>query len=55
MLGGSQAAKVFAEKLPSIFYELKKISDIKIFQQCLIEQESFLTSFYTEKIDFKLF
>ncbi len=56
VLGGSQAAKVFAEKLPSIFYELKKISDIKISQQCLIEQESFLTTFYTEKkIDFELF
>ncbi len=39
ILGGSQAAKIFAEKLPNIFKDCKedKIS-LKIFQQCLPDQ-----------------
>jgi len=57
ILGGSQAAKVFAEKLPQIFKECNeaKIS-LKIYQQCLSEQNEFLTSFYEDlKIDFEIF
>jgi len=57
ILGGSQAAKVFAEKLPKIFKECNndKIS-FKIYQQCLPEQSKFLTSFYKDlNIDFEIF
>ncbi len=57
ILGGSQAAKVFAEKLPEIFKECKesKIS-FKIYQQCLPKQNEILTSFYKKfKIDFEIF
>ena len=57
ILGGSQAAKIFAEKLPKIFKECKdaKIS-FKIYQQCLPEQNKFLTSFYEDlNIDFEIF
>ena len=57
ILGGSQAAKIFAEKLPNI---LKYCSDanipIRIYQQCLPDQNKFLTSFYKDlNIDFKIF
>ena len=57
ILGGSQAAKVFAEKLPEVF---KKCSDanlsFKIYQQCLPQQNKILTSFYERlKIDFEIF
>ena len=57
VLGGSQAAKIFAEKLPQ---EFKKIKDkggiIKVFQQCLPNQNEKLTQFYKkENIDFELF
>ena len=39
VLGGSQAAKVFAEKLPDVFIKCKKNNiNLKIFQQCLSEQ-----------------
>ena len=35
VLGGSQAAKIFAEKLPPIFQKLKNFAiSIKVFQQC---------------------
>ncbi len=57
ILGGSQAAKIFAERLPKIFKECKesKIS-LKIYQQCLPEQNKFLTSFYEDlNIDFEIF
>ena len=57
ILGGSQAAKVFAERLPEIFKECNesKIS-LKIYQQCLPEQNQFLTSFYENlNIDFEIF
>ena len=57
VLGGSQAAKVFAEKLPKIF---AKIHDseipIKVYQQCQYEQNKQLTDFYKKtKIDFEIF
>ncbi len=57
ILGGSQAAKIFADKLPEIF---KKCNEnkiyLKIFQQCLPEQNQFLTSFYEAlKMDFEIF
>ena len=57
VLGGSQAAKVFAEKLPQIF---KECSDHKIpliiYQQCLPKQNKFLSSFYKKlNIDFEIF
>ena len=46
ILGGSQAAKIFAEKLPNIF---KKCSndgiDLKIFQHCLPNQHEVLKNF----------
>ncbi len=57
VLGGSQAAKVFADELPVIF---KKLDDtgIKIttYQQCLETQSEQLTKFYNNtKINFKIF
>ncbi len=57
ILGGSQGARVFAEKIPQ---ELKKIKDqgipIKVFQQCQINQTEALSSFYKrEKIKFEIF
>ena len=57
VLGGSQAAKIFAEKLPSVFIELKKNNiNFKIFQQCLKEQELPLQKKYEiNNIDCKLF
>ena len=57
ILGGSQAAKIFAEKLTKIFKDCHeaKIS-LKIYQQCLPEQNKFLTSFYNDlNIDFEIF
>jgi UDP-N-acetylglucosamine--N-acetylmuramyl-(pentapeptide) pyrophosphoryl-undecaprenol N-acetylglucosamine transferase len=57
ILGGSQAAKIFAEKLPKIFKECNEAKiALKIYQQCLPEQNKFLTSFYKElNIDFEIF
>ena len=57
ILGGSQAAKIFAEKLPKIFKECKDAEiSFKIYQQCLPEQNKFLTSFYKDlNIDFEIF
>ena len=57
VLGGSQAAKAFAEKLPQIFQRCKdsKIS-IKIYQQCQKNQNEQLSTFYKNiNIDFELF
>ena len=57
VLGGSQAAKIFAEKLPEIFLKCK-INGLKfkIFQQCLTSQNEELTKFYNNNnIDFELF
>jgi UDP-N-acetylglucosamine--N-acetylmuramyl-(pentapeptide) pyrophosphoryl-undecaprenol N-acetylglucosamine transferase len=57
ILGGSQAAKVFGEKLTTIF---KDCSDagipLKIYQQCLPEQNKYLSSFYEDSnIDYEIF
>ena len=57
ILGGSQAAKIFAEKLPSIFKRCVESNiRLKIFQQCLPEQNSILTSLYKNlNIKFEIF
>ena len=57
VLGGSQAARVFADEFPQIF---KKIKDskirIKIYQQCHNSQNDKLSKFYEEaQIDFEIF
>ena len=57
VLGGSQAAKIFADQLPQVFAQLKN-SDIplKIYQQCQKEQNSQLSQFYKNaEIDFEIF
>jgi UDP-N-acetylglucosamine--N-acetylmuramyl-(pentapeptide) pyrophosphoryl-undecaprenol N-acetylglucosamine transferase len=57
VLGGSQAAKVFAEKLPHIFKRCKKEGMlIKVYQQCLANQNDELSMFYKNTdIDFEIF
>ena len=57
VLGGSQAAKVFGEKLPNEFLRCKnKGISIKIFQQCLISQNNNIKKFYNKnKINCNLF
>ena len=57
VLGGSQAAKIFADKLPEIFKECKEGEvELKVYQQCLPEQNEFLTSFYKNlNIDSEIF
>ena len=57
VLGGSQAAKIFAEKLPEVF---KKCKDekilIKVYQQCLPDQSKYLSGCYKKaNIDFEIF
>ena len=57
ILGGSQAAKIFAEELPQIFLKLKnnKIS-IKVYQQCQKKQNEQLSQFYKKtKLDYEIF
>ena len=57
VLGGSQAARIFADEFPQIFKKLKdsKIK-IKIYQQCLNSQNNQLSQFYKKaKIDFEIF
>ena len=53
---GSQAAKIFANILPTVF---KNCSDqgvsLKIYQQCLTEQNEELRQFYKNHIDFHIF
>ena len=45
-MGGSQAAKIFADELPEIFEKLKKSKiPIKVFQQCQEKQNDQLKSF----------
>ncbi len=47
VLGGSQAAKVFADELPQIFEKLKNSEiPIKVYQQCLEKQSDQLSHFY---------
>ena len=49
VLGGSQAAKIFAEELPQIFKKLKNFEKpIKIYQQCQLNQNSQLSLLYEE-------
>ena len=57
VLGGSQAAKIFAEELPQIFKRLKNIGmPIKIYQQCQINQNAQLSLSYKEAdIDCEIF
>ena len=47
ILGGSQAAKVFGEELPEIFEKIKNLKlPIKVYQQCLENQNNELIEFY---------
>ena len=57
VLGGSQAARIFADELPQIFKKLKNSKkEIKIFQQCLNSQNDQLSKFYNQaQIDFEIF
>ncbi len=57
VLGGSQAAKIFGEKLTEIFKECHETKiPLKIYQQCLPDQNDYLTSFYKNlNIDFEIF
>ena len=57
ILGGSQAAKIFAEVLPEIFKDcLAEGISLKIFQHCLPQQEKKLSSFYNAAgIEFETF
>ncbi len=57
VLGGSQAAKIFADVLPPIFKKFKKSKiPIKIYQQCQKKQNNQLSEFYKkEKIDYEIF
>ena len=57
VLGGSQAAKIFAEKLTKIFKECNEAKiQLTVYQQCLPEQNKFLNSFYNNlNIDFEIF
>ena len=57
VIGGSQAAKVFANVLPQIFKKLKMSNiPIKVYQQCLEEQNDQLFEFYKKvEIDHELF
>jgi len=57
ILGGSQAAKVFADELPQIIDQLKKSGiSIKVYQQCQIKQNDQLSQFYNKaNIDYEIF
>ena len=57
VLGGSQAAKIFAEELPQTFEKLKNYKlPIKVFQQCQEEQRDQLMNFYKKaEIDCEVF
>jgi UDP-N-acetylglucosamine--N-acetylmuramyl-(pentapeptide) pyrophosphoryl-undecaprenol N-acetylglucosamine transferase len=57
ILGGSQAAKVFAEQLPKIFKKCQETKLLfKIYQQCLPEQTESLRNYYKNlNIDFEIF
>ena len=50
VIGGSQAAKIFAEDLPQIFEKLHQSKlPIKVFQQCQEKQNEKLSNFYKSK------
>ena len=57
ILGGSQAAKIFAETLPSIFQRCSEQGlNLKVFQHCLPYQEEELSNFYEKaKIEYETF
>ena len=57
VIGGSQAAKIFANDLPQIFNKLKNSNiQIKVYQQCQKEQNKELSEFYDKtNIDYELF
>ena len=57
VLGGSQAAEVFAKELPQIFEKLKNSGIlIKVYQQCQEKQNNQLSQYYKNaKIDFEIF
>jgi len=57
IIGGSQAAKIFAEKFPIVFKKCKEENiNLKIFQQCLSSQNNQLEEKYRSlKINFKIF
>ena len=57
VLGGSQAAQVFADKLPQIFKRCKEEGiSIKVYQQCLKSQNEKISIFYKNlNIDFEIF
>ena len=57
ILGGSQAAKIFAEILPQTFVRLNNSGiPIKVYQQCKKEQNNKLSDFYKKNgINFEIF
>ena len=57
VLGGSQAAKIFAEQLPEIFEKLKiDGATIKVYQQCQNNQNDNLSDFYKKaKVEHEIF
>ncbi|MDC3104464.1 UDP-N-acetylglucosamine--N-acetylmuramyl-(pentapeptide) pyrophosphoryl-undecaprenol N-acetylglucosamine transferase [Candidatus Pelagibacter bacterium] len=57
ILGGSQAAKIFAEKLPKILEKCCKDGvPLKVFQQCLPEQNHYLLDLYNKiNLDCEIF
>ena len=57
VLGGSQAARIFADDLPKIFEKLKNSGvPITVFQQCQKKQHEKLSQFYEKtKIQYEIF
>ena len=57
VLGGSQAAKIFAEQLPEIFEKLKNDGEtIKVYQQCQNNQNDKLSYYYKKaKVKHEIF
>ena len=57
VLGGSQAAEIFAKALPEVFIKCKKEKiPIEVYQQCLLNQEQRLSSLYQNaNLDYKIF
>ena len=57
VLGGSQAAKIFAEELPKIFQKFKNSQiPIKVYQQCQNNQKDKLSEIYQKNgLDFEIF
>ncbi len=57
VLGGSQAAEIFANVLPEIFIRcIKEKIPIEVYQQCLSNQEQRLSSLYKNaNLDYKIF